>query len=135
GRLDATCGGDGKVRTDFAAKGDDSANAVTVQGDGRIVAAGFTHDRYALARYTSRGRLDAGWGGDGKVTTHFADGSTDVAEAVTIQSDGQIVAAGDSFGSDYHDHFALARYDTDGGLDSTFGSAGKVTTEFTTRSD
>ena len=47
------------------------------------------------------------------------------AWAVQIQSDGKIVAAGWAFGD-----FALARYNSDGSLDTTFGSGGKVLTAF-----
>ncbi len=78
----------------------------------------------------SPGQLDTSFSGDGKVTTQFSSGSADEALAVGIQSDGKIVAAGESLG-----HFALARYNTDGTLDTTFGSDGKVTTHFTARSD
>ncbi|MFL5798198.1 MAG: delta-60 repeat domain-containing protein [Actinomycetota bacterium] len=133
GGLDTTFSGDGKLTTCFAAGSDDSADAVAVQADGRIVAAGFSGQRFGLSRYTPAGRLDATWGGDGKVTTRFSDRSTDSADAVAIQENGKIVAAGDS--SLTNDHFALARYRTDGGLDSTFGGDGTVTTHFTTRSD
>jgi serralysin len=133
GTLDTTFGGDGKVTTGFTARSDDSADSVALQANGKIVSAGFSRDRFALARYTSQGKLDATWGGDGKVTTHFADRSTDSADAVTIQADGKIVTAGDS--SLTNDRFALARYKVDGRLDATFGGDGTVTTHFTTRSD
>jgi uncharacterized delta-60 repeat protein len=78
------------------------------------------------------GDLDPTFGSGGKVTTDFF-GNLDVADAVAIQSDGKIVAAGvtiTSSGSSTAD-FALARYNQDGSLDASFGSAGKVTTQFT----
>ena len=62
------------------------------------------------------------FGSAGKVTTDFS-GSFDEANAVAIQSDGKIIVAGESFAD-----FALARYDTAGNLDSSFGTGGKVTT-------
>jgi uncharacterized delta-60 repeat protein len=107
GKLDTTFSGDGRARTDIAPSGDDSANVVSVQGNGKIVAAGFSRKRFALIRYTARGGLDTTFSGDGKVTTGFADTSTDDAEAVSIQADGKVVAAGNSFLS--FDRFALAR--------------------------
>src|SRR5262249_14014034 len=96
---------------------------------GKIVAAGQTnpgsgYDDFALARYTTSGSLDTTFGSGGKVTTDFA-GNYDQAYGVAIQSDGKIVAAGRG-GFD----FTLARYNSDGGLDTGFGSGGKVTTDF-----
>jgi uncharacterized delta-60 repeat protein len=133
GSLDTTFGGDlplpvpgdGKVTTDFAGP-TDQAFGVAIQGDGKIVAAGLSGSDFALARYNSDGSLDTAFDGDGKVTTDFA-GPTDQAHAVAIQGDGKIVAAGFA-GSDFD--FALARYNTDGSLDTTFGGDGKVTTDF-----
>jgi uncharacterized delta-60 repeat protein len=123
GDLDATFGSDGKVTTDFG--GSDGASAVAIQSDGRIVAAGSSGGGdFALARYNVDGSLDATFGGGGRVTTDF--GGSDAASAVTIQSDGKIVAAGRGGGGD----FALARYNVDGSLDATFGSGGRVTTNF-----
>src|SRR6266536_3291285 len=69
------------------------------------------------------GALDPSFGTGGQVTTDF--GGFDSAQAVAVQSDGKIVAAGSTGGGD----FALARYNGDGSLDSTFGSGGKVTTD------
>jgi uncharacterized delta-60 repeat protein len=123
------------VTTQFDSGSADEAHAVAVQSDGKIVAAGDSVDHFALARYDTGGSLDSAFGDGDEAATYFTWNSQDAAYAVAIQSDGKIVAAGDCFGTDYHDHFALARYKPNGSLDTTFGSLGKVTTEFTTRSD
>jgi len=127
GTLDTTFSTDGKVTTDIAG-GDDVALAVALQPDGKIVAAGSAStgatEDFALARYNPDGTLDTTFSTDGKVTTDFAGGN-DVARDVALQPDGKIVAAGAS-GSD----FALARYNPDGTLDTTFSTDGKVTTDF-----
>jgi uncharacterized delta-60 repeat protein len=137
GSLDPAFGGDGKVTTNFTT-GNDYAWDMALQSDGEIVLAGAAAgagERFALARYDATGALDDGFGGDGKVITNFNTGS-DVATGVAVHGDGRIVAAGWSGparSSDYR--FALARYDSDGGLDSTFGGDGKVTTNFTSGND
>jgi uncharacterized delta-60 repeat protein len=132
GRLDPTFGGDGIVTTRFGRRSDDTASAVAIQSDGKIVAVGSRRNRsrarFALARYAPDGTLDSTFGGDGKVTSQFARESDDVAAAAAIQADGRIVAVGSSFLS--HGQFALARYAPDGSLDSTFGGDGEVTTSF-----
>ena len=123
GDLDTSFGGNGKVTTSFPDGA--YANAVAIQTDGKIVAAGGTGVEFALARYDANGALDATFGTDGKVTTGFTNGGS--ANAVAIQSDGKIVAAGIS-----GEEFALARYDTGGALDPTFGTDGIVTTDLST---
>ena len=134
GDLDPTFDGDGKVTTDF---GDgDRAEGVVIQGDGKIVVAGSAGGTnrdfdpgfdFALARYRTDGSLDPTFGGDGKVTTDFSS-SDDRAFAVALQPDGKIVAAGQAFVSERD--FALARYNTDGSLDATFGGGdGKVSVD------
>jgi uncharacterized delta-60 repeat protein len=72
------------------------------------------------------GQLDPGFGRDGKVTTDFAGHAG--ASAVVVQ-DGKLVAAGFAFTGSSFD-FALARYRQNGTLDPTFGTGGKVTTDF-----
>ncbi|MGH2840975.1 MAG: hypothetical protein ACRDKY_09150, partial [Solirubrobacteraceae bacterium] len=75
GTLDPSFGGDGRLATLFGA--DDCAglvNDLAIRADGRIIAGGAAgcrdpHPSFALARYRRDGRLDAGFGGDGKVTT------------------------------------------------------------------
>jgi uncharacterized delta-60 repeat protein len=135
GTLDTTFGGDGKVTTAFRFGG--GAEAVALQPDGRIVAAGAAGEfgPFVVVRYTSRGKLDATFGGDGTVTTNMGQGE-ESATAVTIQPNGKIVVAGytdvphefgDTFGPG---RFALARYRANGALDSGFGGDGKVKTRF-----
>jgi uncharacterized delta-60 repeat protein len=125
--LDPTFGGTGKVTTDFAGS-DDSAYSVTLQADGKIVAAGSSApvSDFAVVRYNTDGSLDTSFGGTGKVRTDVI--SYDVATSVAIQTDGKIVVAGYASGSNYD--FALVRYHTDGSLDTSFGGMGKVTTDF-----
>lgn len=131
GTLDPTFGSGGTVATDFARKVD-LAEGVAVQDDGKIVAVGWATVagafRFAVARYNDDGSLDATFGSGGKVTTVFG-GVEDTASAVAIQADGKIVVAGTTdFDGNLHYRFALARYNTDGTLDSSFGSGGRVTT-------
>jgi uncharacterized delta-60 repeat protein len=110
--------------------GFDEAYAIAIQLDGKIVAAGVSWNGakydFALARYNTDGSLDTSFDSDGKLTTAFGTGH-DAAHAIAIQSDGKIVAVGYSAnGTD--DDFALARYNTDGSLDTSFGTDGKLTT-------
>ena len=130
GTLDTSFGGDGKVVTNFSTIADDFANSVAVQADGKIVAAGHSSDRFALARYNSDGELDVTFSGDGKMTTNFSSAFDD-ALGVAVRANGKIVAAGHA-GSD---KFALARYNPNGTLDATFSGNGKVTTNFSPVSD
>jgi uncharacterized delta-60 repeat protein len=85
---------------------------------------------FALARYDSDGTLDATFGSGGIVTTDLTSGD-DIAYGMAIQSDGKIVAAGSATpGSVWRPAWALARYDSDGALDTTFGGDGTVVTKF-----
>jgi uncharacterized delta-60 repeat protein len=128
GVLDTTFSGDGKVATNFTLQNDE-AFAVALEADGKIVVAGLAaHNggRFALARYNADGTLDHGFSGDGRVVTDFTAGRLDVAHALAIQGDGKIVAAGEA---DVHGgQFAVARYDTDGTLDTTFSGDGSAHT-------
>ncbi|HVQ39504.1 MAG TPA: Calx-beta domain-containing protein [Pyrinomonadaceae bacterium] len=130
GSLDTTFGDGGRLVTDL---GNDSeqANGVAIQTDGKIVVSGYTvinniDSNFALTRYNTNGTLDTAFDTDGKVTTDF--GSTDTSQAVAIQTDGKIVAAGrGAGGAGGLSGFAVARYNTNGGLDPTFDGDGKIT--------
>ena len=127
GALDTSFDSDGKVTTGFGSDSFDVANALAVQSDGKIVAAGGADGEFALVRYSAAGALDTSFSGDGKVTTGFGSGSFDVAIALALQSDGKIVAAGGADGD-----FALVRYSAAGALDTSFSGDGKVTTDTST---
>ncbi|MEU7121501.1 calcium-binding protein [Streptomyces zaomyceticus] len=128
GDLDATFGPDGRVTTPVTgyAEGHDIAR----QSDGRLVVAGVSEAGFALARYDTNGVLDSTFSGDGIVTSDFGGGAA-TANAVAIQpSDGKIVVVGtteviaeEGGGCCF---FSVARYNTDGSLDTGFGSGGLV---------
>ncbi len=73
------------------------------------------------------GDIDTSFGVDGKVITDVGD-SWSKTYSVAIQNDGKIVAAGYSYNGSNED-FALVRYNTNGTLDTTFNSDGKVITD------
>src|SRR5262245_16945359 len=79
------------------------------------------------------GNLDPGFGTGGKVTTAIGT-VDDAAYSIAVQSDGKLVAAGYT-NNGAQDTFGLARYNTDGSLDTTFGTGGKVSTSFGTVGD
>ncbi len=129
GTLDPTFGTGGLVRTDLSPLSRDHANAVAIQADGQIVAAGNANDSggtdIALVRYNTDGSLDETFGTGGVVSTDDFAPRSAIAHALAIQADGKIVAAGQ-----VDTDFALVRYNTDGSLDTTFGTGGLVTTDF-----
>jgi uncharacterized delta-60 repeat protein len=133
GTLDASFGTGGRVTTDFAGF-NDQAVAVAIQPDGRIVATGQagpyvnTGLDFALVRYNSNGTLDASFGASGIATTDFA-GSSDQPSSIALQGDGKIVVAGQTSVNGSFD-FGLARYNSNGTLDASFGTSGKATTDF-----
>ncbi|HJZ23302.1 MAG TPA: hypothetical protein VJ201_02505 [Candidatus Babeliales bacterium] len=120
----------GKIITSF--NDDSSVNGMALQKDGKIIVAGFagTTPHFALARYNIDGTLDKSFGateptnplvGTGKIITKFSDTSSDIISSIKIQNDGKIIVAGVSnFGRTQN--FALARYNINGTLDTTFGA-------------
>src|SRR5262249_54933170 len=123
-RLDA----DGSTDTSFSADGRqtidlggtaDTANAVAIQPNGRIVIAGTNGTDFALARLNrADGSLDTTFNKTGTKLIDFG-GDADVANAVAVQADGKIVVAGTT-GVD----FALARVNEDGSIDTDFDGNG-----------
>jgi uncharacterized delta-60 repeat protein len=137
--LDSSFGLGGKVITNFL-DFTDRAHDLVIQPDGKIVAVGTSSDGntsgdvFSLMRYTARGSHDSSFGTLGRVTTDFGSFEDDAA-AVALQPDGKLVVAGTTFNSarnstgDTPSDFALARYNTDGSLDTTFGTGGKARTD------
>ncbi len=136
GSPDTSFGSSGMTTTDFGPTFS-FGESVALQSDGKIVVAGSVLDistntlDFALARYNSDGSLDSTFGSGGKVITDFFTGFNDEAHAVALQSDGKIVVAGFAHSSALSINIALARYNDDGSLDSSFGVGGKVVAGFT----
>jgi len=130
GSLDTTFSGDGKLTTAIGI--DAAASCVALQPDGKIVVAGYTFngstDDFVVVRYNSDGSLDSSFAGTGIVITNFGN-SHDVGYGIALQPDGKIVVAGTSGSSLYSSFFALARYNINGSLDTTFSGDGLVTTQ------
>ena len=136
GSLDTSFGDDGVVVTDFN-QPKDHGHAVVIQTDGKIVVSGFTNPEYGagfsfmnsdfcMARYTPDGSLDATFGIGGKVISNFTVGTA--CQEAALQSDGKIILLG--FAINNGEDFALARYNANGSVDSTFGDGGLVLTDF-----
>jgi uncharacterized delta-60 repeat protein len=138
GVLDPTFGGGtGHVLSLFPNETLAAANAVAVQSDSKIVIAGVAgypsqSPTFLVARYNADGSLDTSFGTGGYTATGFPKGPAH-AQAVAIQSDGKILAAGYEYyatvkGALSTYNFAMARYNANGTLDTTFGNNGEVVT-------
>ncbi len=127
GSLHTAFGAGGKVTANYSAF--EVSNAVAVQSDGKIIIAGYSavfgNADVAVLRYNANGTLDTTFSGDGGVLTDVGISSTDVATCVAVQSDGKILVGGYSNASGVNDHLLL-RYNTNGTLDTTFGSNGRI---------
>ena len=133
GDLDPIFDADGKVLTNIGA-GAVTGRGMVIQPDGKIVVAGATDlnnpgSDFVVTRYNTDGTLDATFDGDGKVTTDF-NNKSDAAFAVALQSDGRIVVVGVSGTTNSDKDFTIARYNTDGSLDSSFDGDGRAVTDF-----
>jgi uncharacterized delta-60 repeat protein len=125
GTLDPTFASGGVL--DLNLGGDDTAEAVALQTDGKIVVGGGSDKRFAAARLLSGGALDATFDGDGMATIPLSAG-TDLASDVAIQSDDGILLAGtaDRFNDWNEKDLGLVRLLPGGSLDATFDGDGKA---------
>ena len=120
--LDPTFGVSGKVIIDFSGT-QDFVSSIVIQSDGKIVVGGSTvngsNADFSLIRLNLNGTLDNTFDSDGKVTT--ALGAYNISSGIGLQADGKIVLAGYNAGN-----FGVVRYNTNGSLDNTFDTDGKV---------
>jgi uncharacterized delta-60 repeat protein len=132
GTLDESFGNNGVVITSFG--GVTIPTSIALTSDGEIVIGGnynATYTKFLLARYTANGTLDESFGNKGVITTDFGKYG-DVINDIAIQSDGKIIAAGQTgLQFDFqNENIAVARYEVNGQLDTSFGESGKVTVMF-----
>jgi len=129
GCVDSSFGGAGYVTTHIFDL-DNQGNAVELQSDGKILVAGSakndTLTSFALIRYNADGTLDPSFGTGGIATPYFGN-VTNVANALTIQSDQKIIAGGYAR-TGTKTSFCLARYEANGILDPSFGTGGIIST-------
>jgi uncharacterized delta-60 repeat protein len=138
GSLDSTFGDKGVVNTSFGQGGSQiwSLDLETIGGVTKIVAAGDVWTSaspfvsvFGLARYNLDGSLDGAFGSGGKVVTNMSSEANPDPLGSAVQGDGKIVLAGEAFSAGANSReFALARYNTNGSLDATFGGGGLILT-------
>lgn len=131
GTLDTSFGTAGKVLIPVAADIDDydQATSVVLQSDGKIVIGGHVNDvafpyegGFALARLTASGNLDTSFNSDGKVVTLIPPAITPRLSKIVLESSGKIVAVGST--NNNPQKIVIVRYDTNGSLDTGFGTGG-----------
>lgn len=135
GSLDTTFSHDGVQTINFGISRD-GARQVAIQKDGKIVAAGYSTDQndthFALTRLNKDGTPDSSFGGDG--IARLKQTELGSINGLAIQSDGKIVVTGPLWNGSNND-FGIVRYNTNGYLDSTFGTNGIVKTDFGSTED
>lgn len=132
GSLDTSFGSDGKVTTSFESDisgAISKGNALVLDGNQEIIVVGTLEynsvgSDIIIAKYDIDGNLDNSFGNNGKLQIDF-NNSNDRGNDVIINSNGKILVVGCSDGN-----FALVRLNNDGTFDNTFGTDGKVVTDF-----
>ena len=128
GKPDPSFSGDGQVVTPIGGPLSDGVNAVAVDRQGRIVAAGtsgtqhYWSSEFAVARYLANGKPDASFSGDGQTRTRFPNDLDTYTKGLALDSKGRIVVAGSSAGGTA----VLARYTPAGNLDHAFSQDGML---------
>src|SRR5829696_4950967 len=141
GDLDPTFGNNGTLRFPYVPQiGDDTiANGVIAQADGKIIVVGSTdpldngNTDFFLARFNADGQMDNGFGLKGVVRTDFAGGA-DAAYGVALGAGGKIIVVGSTV-EGAETEVAVARYNANGTLDTTFSDDGRRSTGYAGRAD
>jgi uncharacterized delta-60 repeat protein len=135
---------DGTPDTDFGSGGTVLAPlgmhfmTISIQPGGKMLVSGSSerssNTDFALARYNPNGSLDTSFDDDGLVTTAFNNGSVAEVSTHVVEASGRILAAGYSENGKNRD-FALARYNPNGSLDTSFSGDGLTSVDFDNYSD
>jgi uncharacterized delta-60 repeat protein len=138
GDADSSFGVNGVQVTDIIQHSNDFVNAATIQPDGKLIAIGYTRDslynnQSVITRYNTNGTADLSFDGDGILIEGIKQAST-FYTCTAVQQDKKIIAAGYAWNGANYD-FAIARYKTNGTLDSTFSNDGIQTTDFAAGDD
>jgi uncharacterized delta-60 repeat protein len=113
---------------------DDSANGVALQPDGKIVVfgtaeVGINNSMAAVARLNPDGSLDSSFANGGRLTLSFGYRNTHASAAFggAVQPDGKIVIFGSAGSAPLSTAMAAARLNSNGSIDTSFGSNGVAT--------
>ena len=135
GKMDSSFGSNGKSLINIPELVADGAS-LAIQRDGRIVAAGNSRDRnipnskqLTVIRLRNDGSLDPSFGKGGIVRTDVVADKDESAVRVMVLPDERILVGGSASSDKRTYDFFLVRYNAEGGLDRTFGDAGKVITK------
>jgi uncharacterized delta-60 repeat protein len=125
GTLDTTFNSTGFVTYNVSGESDDYAGEIVVQPDGKLVIAGNSGSNIVLMRYHTNGTLDTTFDGDGLLIITTASGGA--AGQVIVLPDGKLLVTG--YRNDgTKPNFLLMRLNSDGSLDTSFGTGGSTTT-------
>ena len=141
GSKDTSFGEDGLVNINIGTvlnnltTSDDYLGKIKIQSDGKIIASGMTYvsqsngnGDFGMIRLNTDGSLDSNFGINGKVITDF--GATEEANSIQILSDGKIILSGIYYyNDDANEKIVIAKYNSDGTLDASYGNNGKVVFE------
>ena len=134
GAVDSAFGTAGRATADFFGKGSfGRAFELVIDPDGKIVAGGIARrkgasvvqNQYAAARFLPGGQLDTSFSMDGRVTYDF-NGLDNNGHGVAVQYDRKVIVTGTAQTASNARDFAAVRFNSDGTVDTGFGSGGRV---------
>jgi len=120
GTVDTTFGTGGRVTNAFGST--DNVQAGALQGDGKILVAGYTNSESFIARFNADGSIDTSFDGDGFASFNLAASSIDSFEDILVQDDGKIVAVG--YANNTNEETTVVRLNSNGSLDTSFNTTG-----------
>ncbi len=126
GALDLSFGEDGKVVVDFS-NGNDRVFDIAIQADGKIIVAGSSQGKFALARFHPNGDIDESFDMDGKISVDT--NGINSSNLLALQADGKILVSGYTLINTPNIDFILIRFNSDGSLDDSFGNGGILITD------
>lgn len=125
--IDLSFGEEGMVKTDINGKFDDATD-IYILDNGKILVGGNSmvgsHYEFAVAQFLSDGTLDETFGESGFATIEFSTFHC-LVKAITVQQDGKIILVG-NYDNNYYTDPAIARFNEDGTIDTSFGEDGLV---------
>ncbi len=129
GAIDTQFGSSGVVSTSFGSgKNGETAYGLAQQSDGKLLVIGgastSTSGGFDIARYNANGTLDTSFAGSGQLTTTFPNTNWSTGLNIAVLLSGEIVASGTAVNGNGPASIALAAYNSDGTLDTSFGNSG-----------